>query len=49
MQKYRFNEKIRLLIPKWVWALGTFVYMIGFYIGMPIMALYGLYKLISKG
>lgn len=47
MKQYTTWEKIRLITPKWVWALLTFGYMIGLYIGIPVMALYGLYKLIK--
>ena len=47
MNQYTKWEQIRLLIPKSVWAFGTFAYMGVLYIGMPIMALYGLWKLIQ--
>ncbi len=47
MNKYTKWEQIRLAIPKPVWAVGTFAYMGALYIGMPIMALYGLWKMMQ--
>jgi len=47
MKRYTLSEEIRLIIPKWIWALGAMGYMVILYIGMPIMALYGLFKLIK--
>ena len=44
---YTMFEKIRLVIPKPVWAVGTFAYMGALYIGMPVMALYGLWKMMQ--
>lgn len=46
MSQYTKWEQIRLAIPKPVWAVGTFAYMGVLYIGMPVMALYGLWKLL---
>lgn len=48
MNKYTKWEQIRLAIPKPVWAFGTFAYMGVLYIGMPIMALYGLWRFICR-
>ncbi len=45
MNKYTKWEQIRLAIPP-VWVVGTFAYIGALYIGMPIMALYGLWKLL---
>ena len=48
MNRYTIFEKLRLIIPKSVWAFGAFAYMGVLYIGMPIMALYGLWKFVCR-
>ena len=42
----KLTKENGLAIPKPVWAVGTFAYMCALYIGMPVMALYGLWKLL---
>jgi hypothetical protein len=48
MNQYTKWEQIRLIIPKWMWGLGTMGYMGVLYIGMPVMALYGLWRFICR-
>lgn len=45
---YTLFEQIRLAIPKLVWGLLTALYMGIFYIGMPLMAVYGVYRLVMS-
>lgn len=44
--KYTLFEQIRLAIPKWVWGLLTVLYMVVTCVGMPLMAVYGVYRLV---
>lgn len=46
--EYTTWEKIRLIIPLPVWAVLSILMMVSLYLGMPILALYGLYKLFTE-
>jgi len=48
VMEYTTWEKIRLIIPRPVWAVLSILMMVSIYIGMPILALYGLYKLFTE-